>query len=68
MQEEIKEHCTLFSFIKADEDERELEKFIDEVERKITKEEKSQLSDIERIQNAESGFLSPRDSNVANVS
>ena len=53
MQEEIKEHCTLFSFIKADEDERELEKFIDQVERNITKDEKSQLSDIERIQNAE---------------
>jgi len=31
----MKEHCTLFSFIKADEDERELEKFIDKVERNI---------------------------------
>jgi hypothetical protein len=58
----------LFSFIKADEDERELEKFIDQVERNITKEDKSQLSDIERIQNIEPGFLSPRDSNVASVS
>ena len=36
VQEEMKEeHCRLFSFIKADEDERELAKFIDQVERNI---------------------------------
>jgi hypothetical protein len=36
VQEEMKEeHCRLFSFIKADEDESELAKFIDQVERNI---------------------------------